>query len=134
MNAYGIAPDTSIEENFADAGDTYYTAYLATAKKLGLAGGKGGNMFAPDALISRQDMITMLYNALEMVNELPENSDVRNVSEFSDFSSVASYAKVAMEALVEGGYVSGKGNSLDPKGLATRAQMAQILYNLLVLE
>ncbi len=136
MNAYGITLDANAhtKANFADAGNTYYTAYLATAKELGLTGGKGDNLFAPDALISRQDMFTMLYKALEMVNELPELTDVRNVSEFSDFSSVASYAKVSMEALVEGGFVSGKNNKLDPNGLATRAQMAQILYNLLMLE
>lgn len=134
MNAYGITPDTSIQENFADAGNTYYTAYLATAKKLGLAGGKGDNLFAPDALISRQDMFTMLYKALEMVNELPGNTEVKKASDFSDFSSVSTYAKAAMEALVEGGFVSGINNKLDPNGLASRAQMAQILYNLLMLE
>jgi hypothetical protein len=136
MNAYGITPDANAQAqaNFADAGNTYYTDYLATAKKLGLAGGKGDNLYAPDALITRQDMFTMLYKALEVVNELPELTDVRNASDFSDFNSVASYAKEAMTALVEGGFVSGKNNKLDPNGLATRAEMAQMLYNLLVLE
>lgn len=41
MKAYGIAPDTNPEDNFADAGDTYYTGYLAAAKRLGISAGVG---------------------------------------------------------------------------------------------
>jgi len=36
-----------------------------------------------------------------------------------------------MNALIEGGVVNGSGGSLDPLGTSNRAQMAQVLYNLL---
>lgn len=65
MNAYGIAPDTDFQDNFADAGDTWYTGYLAAAKRLGISSGIGNNMFGPEKEISRQEMFTLLYNVLK---------------------------------------------------------------------
>jgi len=37
MKAYGIKPDKENKDNFADGGDTYYTGYLAAARRLGIA-------------------------------------------------------------------------------------------------
>lgn len=34
LRAYGIEPDSTSTDNFTDAGKTYYTGYLATAKNL----------------------------------------------------------------------------------------------------
>jgi hypothetical protein len=36
-----------------------------------------------------------------------------------------------MKRLVESGVISGSGNRLSPRDTTTRAQMAQVLYNLL---
>ena len=44
--AYGIVAVTSPTDNFSDAGSTYYTGYLAAAKKLGITSGAGNNKFA----------------------------------------------------------------------------------------
>ncbi|MEN6489643.1 MAG: S-layer homology domain-containing protein, partial [Smithella sp.] len=46
MKAYGMDPDLNPKDNFADAGSTYYTGYLAAAKRLGISNGVGSNMFA----------------------------------------------------------------------------------------
>lgn len=48
MRAYGIEPSAGNADNFADAGSSYYTDYLAAAKKLGIAAGVGDNMFMPE--------------------------------------------------------------------------------------
>jgi len=37
-------------------------------------------------------------------------------------------------SFVEGGFVSGSNEMLNPKGTTTRAEMAQILYNLLIIK
>lgn len=134
MNAYNVKVDTTLKDNFADAGNSYYTAYLATAKKLGLASGTGDNKFKPDAALTREDMMTLLYNALSIVGELPEGSSEASFEQFGDHAKVSSYAQNAVKLFVEGGFVSGKSGNLDPKGNATRAQMAQILYNLLMIK
>lgn len=59
MRAYGIAPDTNPEDNFSDAGNTYYTGYLAAVKRLSISAGVGDNLFAPEKEITRQEMFTL---------------------------------------------------------------------------
>lgn len=39
LRAYGIAPDANIEDNYSDVADAYYTAYLATLKRLAISHG-----------------------------------------------------------------------------------------------
>ena len=131
MRAYGIAADENSSDNFSDAGSSYYTSYLAAAKRLGIASGVGDNKFAPDSQITRQDMFTLLFRALDVLGELPETTGGKTTSDFSDAGQISSYAKEAMETLVNAGIVSGSGGKLDPSGTSTRAQMAQVLYNLL---
>ena len=60
MKAYGIAPDANPKNNFTDAGNTWYTGYLAVAKRLGISAGVGSNLFAPEKEITRQEMFTLL--------------------------------------------------------------------------
>jgi hypothetical protein len=145
MRAYDIAPDENPEDNFADAGNTWYTGYLAAAKRLGISAGVGNNMFAPDRDITRQEMFTLLYNALRVIGQLPgtqgravseagdqpEGDCGKTFSNFSDVGDIAPWAKEAMKLLVETGTISGIGNRLSPKDTTTRAQMAQVLYKLL---
>jgi hypothetical protein len=131
MRAYGIEPAESTDDNFCDAGNTYYTGYLAAAKKLGISNGVGGNRFAPEQAISRQDMFTLLYNALDKINQLPEGDLGKTLSDFTDSTCVSTYAQEAMAYLVKIGAISGSNGMLNPTGTTTRAQMTQVLYNLL---
>ena len=93
-------------------------------------------MFAPDKNITRQEMFTLLYNALRVIKQLPEtnNSDEvarsKSLSDFTDNGQIASWAREAMALLVETGIISGNAGKLTPAGITTRAQMAQVLYNL----
>ncbi|NPV89323.1 MAG: hypothetical protein HPY50_00925 [Firmicutes bacterium] len=132
MNAYGIAPDARPQDNFADAGDTYYTGYLAAAKRLEISGGIGNNLFAPDREITRQEMFTLLYNALKSIGQLPPGGSGRALSDFADAGQIDAWAKDAMTLLVENGTVSGSSGMLMPLSTTTRAEMAQVLYNLLL--
>ena len=131
LKAYGIAPETNSGDNFSDAGSTYYTGYLASAKKLGVSDGIGGNLFAPNKAVTRQEMFTMLYNALKAIDKQPEGTSGKALSDFSDASNVASWATDAMNELAKTGTISGNGGKLSPTNTTTRAEMAQVLYNLL---
>lgn len=131
MRTYGIAPDASPTNNFSDAGNTYYTNYLATAKRLGISEGVGNNMFAPGKQITRQEMFTLLYNALKVIGKLPQGDSGNELSDFSDAGLIDSWAKDAMTLLVETGTISGNAGKLTPFSTTTRAEMAQVLYNLL---
>ncbi len=131
MRAYGIASDTNPTDNFADAGNTYYTGYLAAAKRLGISRGVGNNMFEPNKAITRQEMFTLLYNALRVIGMLPEAKGGRLLSSFADADSIAPWAKDAMSYLAEAGIIKGSGDRLNPLATSTRAEMAQVIYNLL---
>lgn len=131
MRAYGIEPDNSSADNFSDAGNTYYTGYLAAAKRLGITNGVGGNKFAPKQAVSRQQMFALLYNALKAIGQLPEGDSGKTLSDFTDSASISPYAQEAMASMVKSGAVSGSNGNLKPTATTTRAQMAQVLYNLL---
>ena len=131
MRAYGIEADTNPTDNFSDAGDTYYSNYLAAAKRLGISNGIGNNTFAPDREITRQDMFTLLYRALGVLDELPEVAGSKTTSDFGDAGLISSYAQEAMNAMVQSGIISGSGGKLNPTGTTIRAEMVQVLYNLL---
>lgn len=128
MKAYGLSPEASYTDNFSDAGNTYYTDYLAAAKHLGIVQGAGSNTFLPNNNISRQDMFTMLYNALIILNKLPAESG--NGTAFSDSNQIAAYAQKAVSVLSGNGIISGSAGRIYPTASSTRCQMAQLLYNL----
>ncbi len=131
MKAYELAPDTDLANNFFDAGNTYYTGYLAAARRLGISAGTGGNLFEPEKEITRQEMFTLLYNALKEIGQLPEGTVGRPLSAFADAGQTASWAKDALTLLTETGAVTGSDGKLAPLSTTTRAEMAQVLYNLL---
>ncbi|MGI6141957.1 MAG: S-layer homology domain-containing protein [Caldicoprobacterales bacterium] len=131
MRAYGIDPDDNPTDNFADAGNTYYTGYLAEAKRLGITKGVGNNLYAPGNNITRQEMFTLLYNVLEVISQLPKGSSGKNISSFADENIIAPWAREAMDYFVKAGTISGSGGKLYPENTSSRAEMAQVLYNLL---
>jgi hypothetical protein len=131
MRAYGIEAETASNDNFSDAGNTYYTGYLAAAKSLGITDGIGNNMFAPEKEITRQEMFTLLYNTLDSIGELPAGTTGTSLTSYRDADKIASWAKDAMTLFVGTGTVSGSGDQLNPSGTTNRAEMAQVLYNLL---
>ncbi|MBP3966483.1 S-layer homology domain-containing protein [Paenibacillus lignilyticus] len=131
LKAYGIVPNETEAANFADAGNTYYTNYLGAAKRLGITNGLGDNLFVPDKAITRQDLFTLLYRSLDALGKLPEAKSGVSVSSFTDADHIAAYAQEAAETLVESGIVSGNNGKLSPQGVTTRAEVAQVLYNLL---
>ncbi|MPM14815.1 hypothetical protein SDC9_61179 [bioreactor metagenome] len=134
MRAYAISPDTSEDGTvlqFDDAGDSYYTGYLLSARSLGIIRGIGNNLFAPDKAITRQEMCVMLYNALKVLDEVPEETTGRELSDFSDANQSASWAQEALKALIGGGVMKGSGSKIAPTAATTRAEIAQVFCNLL---
>ncbi|MFD0715875.1 discoidin domain-containing protein [Paenibacillus sp. GCM10027626] len=133
MNAYGIEADADGTGGFADAGNKYYTRYLGTAKRLGLVSGTGGGNFSPESFIRRQDMMVILYRALETLGELPTGSSGHTLKSFPDSDGVAKYARTAMQRFVEAGIMNGNGKRLAAPAFSTRAEAVQVLYRLLTL-
>jgi len=79
-------------------------------------------------------MFTLLYNALNVIGEVPEATIGKQLANFSDADQIAGWAEKAMELFVGSGIVSGSGDKLLPIEISNRAEMAQVLYNLLTKE
>jgi len=131
MKAYGIKPDVTPKDNFTDAGNTYYTSYLSAAKGLGLATGVGNNKYAPDKEITQQEMISLTYKTLKVIGELPTGTKGKALNAYTDASQIAPWAEEAMALFAKTGIITGSEKKLAPTEKASRAQMAQVLYNLL---
>lgn len=135
MNSYKIDTQSMaiLEQggNFTDAGNTYYTDYLLAAKALGIVDGIGGNMFAPEKEITRQEMFVMLYNTLNIMDEIPDHIDDILVPSFNDLDEIASWANEATFFLVNTGIIGGYNNNICPVQLTSRAEIAQVIFNLL---
>ncbi|QUL57106.1 glycosyl hydrolase 53 family protein [Paenibacillus tritici] len=129
MKAYGIEPEAGVTGNFSDAGNKYYSGYLGTARKLGLVTGVGGNQFRPEATISRQDVSVIVYNLLKQLDELPASTEGKSLDSYIDSAAVSVYAQDAVKVLVQTGVITGTEHKLAPKALATRAEIAQIVFN-----
>jgi len=102
---------------------------VAWAAANGIVNGIGGGLFAPNANITRQDMATILKRYMDAMGKtIPAN---RQYITFIDNDDIADYAKGAVETLYCGGIINGKpGNIFDPKGTATRAEVAAMLHRL----
>ncbi len=116
------------EENFADVNASdYFAAELAIARNTGIVNGIGDNKYAPRNTITRQDMMTIVYRALRALEIELETGDV----EYSDFESVAEYAKDAVSALVSAELVNGKSGKIAPTDYTTRAEVAVLIKRIL---
>ncbi len=133
MNTYGIEPDANVIDNFSDAGNRYYTKYLGTAKRLGLVYGTGNNLYLPESSITRQDMFVIIYRVLNKLGKLPTSTESGKTAfeKFTDIHEINSYAIEALKYFVNTGIVQGYNNKLNPKAMATRAESAQVLYNII---
>lgn len=124
--AYGIAEMTG--DNFDDCGNTWYTGYLAAAKQMGISNGVGDNKFAPENEITREEMVTLIYNYLKSINEVSNNN--QGIS-FADKDVISDWATSAVAFASAEGFINGKNNNIfDPKGKAIRAELAQIFFNI----
>lgn len=115
--------------NFADVNASdYFAAELAIAKNNGIVGGIGDNKFAPRGNITRQDMMVMLYRAMQKLGIELNGTQAADVS---DMDTVSEYAKEAVETLMANGIINGKNGKIDPMANATRAEVAVMLNRVL---
>lgn len=120
--AFGLFDDTA-EESFDDvSASDWYAPYIASAQKAGIIKGYSDSVFAPNELIKRQDISLIIYNIKFSGEAAP--------AAFDDAYQISDYAKNAVGVMQREGIIRGMGDNLfAPLSNATRAQVAQIVYN-----
>lgn len=111
--------------------DSYFASAVTSAKELGIAkGGSDGN-FNPYNSITREDLCVLVYRALTTMGYLPVVPDDGTFTEkFSDVTAISDYAYDAMHELYLNEIIGGSDGSINPKGFATRAETAVIMYRI----
>lgn len=129
VKALGLS--AKAQGNFADVSSSaYYAEALATAKALGITTGVGNNNFNPKGKITREDMMVLAAKAMNVAGKPLENALGSELNGYSDSAQISRYAFNDVAALIKAGIIKGSGNSINPKGTATRAEVAVIIYNL----
>ena len=122
------SPDVSgLANPFTDvAGDKWYSDAVIWAAANGIVNGYGDGKFGPEDSITREQLAVILNNYLKYAGlDLPIKTEYTG---FDDDADIADYAVEAIEKLFSSGVIVGRpGNVLDPKGNATRAEMAAML-------
>ena len=123
----GINPDSYQTGKFTDVkADAYYAPYVNWAAQTGIVEGVTATTFAPDTNINREQMAVIMKNyAAKLGYDLPQT--LKAVT-FADNTQISSWAKDAVKSMQQAGILTGKNeNKFDPKGTATRAEIATVL-------
>lgn len=112
------------EALFADvADDAWYAPYIKRAASNSIVNGNGGR-FYPENLVTRQDAAVIIARCLKLTSE--------EAPAFSDTGDIADYAVSAVSSLAKAEIMNGVGNNtFAPKASLTRAEAAQLIYNVL---
>lgn len=102
-------------------GSVWYEKGMNWAKANGVSDGTN-----PQVNITREQLAAMLYRYAQ--NKKYDVSGAKSLDGYTDAQSVSSYAVPALQWANAAGVVTGKsGSKLDPKGYATRAEVAAML-------
>ena len=108
--------------------DKWYYKDVALAVQMGTYNGRSASSMAPDAPISRQEAMTVVARALELDYDAYAKT---NLSKFSDRDKISNWALPYVRAMVGADYIHGRGKILAPRDNITRAEFAQIFYNII---
>ncbi len=125
------SPAVNYAMNFTDVDSgAYYAEAVRWAASEKIVEGTTAETFAPDAAVTRAQVVTMLYRFAK-AQEMDTTQGGMAIREFDDFDAVPAYALEAMDWAVNAGVLKGDNNRLLPQDNCTRAQIVTMLYRAL---
>ncbi len=123
-------PAFTASGKFTDtAKDAWFFNPVMWAERTGLVKGFPDGSFQPNAPVTREQMATILQRYAQWKG-LNASADNGAAAQFIDFGSISDYAKGAMQWASALGILNGDGaGHLNPRGSATRAEIAAMLMN-----
>jgi hypothetical protein len=132
MLVHSLGLTTRGDVSFADvAPSAWYAESISIAYKAGIVSGRSATKFEPAAQITREEITVMLMKAYELKNGkvTVASADVA----FKDMKQVSSWAAASVKGAASLGLVQGQSEGLfAPKGIASRAEATQVIYNLIM--
>lgn len=125
-------PDAEYKEIFTDVADgEYYSDAVmwAGSEAVGVVTGYARDgeevRFGPADMITREQMVTMLYRYARYKGY--DITKASSMAEFPDSDDVSAFAKDAMSWAVAEGLIKGDNGKLNPQGNVSRAQCAMVI-------
>jgi len=135
------------EKTFGDvSAEKWYAEAVAIAYEAGIVTGRSEQVFDPEGVITREELVVMTMKGYELVKgrsqsaspadsansaNSPENA-VRGLTPFKDEEFIASWALSYVQRAAELQLIQGlPGGKFAPKSTASRAEAAKIIYGLL---
>ena len=126
--SFGCYKTADISQYKDVAKSKWYYKDVALAVQMGTYNGRSASAMAPDAPISRQEAMTVVARALELDYNAYAKTDL---SKFADEKNISSWALPYVRAMVGTDYIHGRTKGLEPLDNITRAEFAQIFYNII---
>ncbi len=121
-------PDGQAAHGFLDIpADAYYAPAVAWCARNGIITGLSEEIFAPNAAVTREQLVTMLWRYAKHHDidvSLGENT---NILSYNDAFDVSEYAIPAMQWACGEGIIGGYNGNLMPKGHTKRCEAAAML-------
>ena len=123
-------PDTEGEAAFSDVGDEWYTRAVVWATSTGVVKGYDDGTFRPDGNVTREQIAALIHRYAKYLGR--EEGETGNLDVFGDADKVGKWASADVEWAVGNEVIRGNDKKLlNPKGTATRAEVAAILQRVL---
>ena len=120
-------PGVTTLASFTDVeSGNWYAESVTWAQEKGIVNGYPDGSFGAEDYITREQLAAILYKyAAYKGFDITAKADI---SAFDDASEISDWALTAVEWANANGFINGYDNKLNPKGYATRAEAAAIIY------
>ncbi|MDR2355139.1 MAG: S-layer homology domain-containing protein [Clostridiales Family XIII bacterium] len=123
------SPSVTLTDAFSDVTrGTPLSAAVSWARDAGIVSGMGDGTFSPEASVTREQIAAMLFRYARHTDA--DTRAAGDLSAFADADTIADWAAEALAWATGAGVINGMGDgTVAPKGTASRAQVAQMLFN-----
>lgn len=133
INALGV-PIKNVDK-FADVTSSeWFYNYVGTAYSYGIVSGVSENEFNPNGTITREEAAAMVARASKLcgMNAEMEATSIKNIlAEFIDYMNVSEWTTGSVAFCYEQNILDRSEIEINPKQAITRAEIAQMIYNML---
>lgn len=117
-----------VENPFADVTADWYYESVMTLYHDGVIRGVAADRFEPYAVLTREQMVTMISRAAETYGVFELRADkAKKLDDFYDVGDIGAYAKDAFVYAYQTGLIQGINGNLEPQSISTRAQVVTVL-------
>ncbi len=122
-------PETDYVTDYSDvAANQWFAKAIAWGTENGIVEGRDTGEFDPDGNITREELVTILYRYVTEYKKVPVGTAPAIPETYTDADRIGFFGVDAFAWAIDSGMVNGMTETtLEPQGLATRAQLAKMI-------